>query len=464
MDLLRLALGLLVIGLAVAAVIRRVDVRLALIVASVVLGLLAGDLGALVQKFLATFADERYVVPICSAMGFAYVLQHTGCDRHLVQLLVNPLRRVRPLLIPGAVLVGFLVNIPILSQTSTAASIGAVLIPLLFAARISPITAGAALLLGASLGGELLNPSAPEYATVTRHVEGVSRAVLVGNTLPLVLLQLFVATALFWLLSARAEQKIGATEPAEAGSEAAPFRVSLLKAAVPLVPLVLLFLTSRAFDILPLPQGWLVGAGELADLKEAAAQRRGADLFESRLIAAAMLVGVVAAALVSLPTREGRVAARDTARAFFAGAGYAFAEIIAIIVAATCFAEGVKRIGVGALIGGFASATPGLLLPAAGFFPLLFAAICGSGFAATQGLFEFFVAPALAQGIDPAYVGSVVSLGAAAGRTMSPVAAVTLMCAKLTNTSPADLVRRVALPLLAGMIAAVLLAAAIAPR
>jgi C4-dicarboxylate transporter len=47
----------------------------------------------------------------------------------------------------------------------------------------------------------------------------------------------------------------------------------------------------------------------------------------------------------------------------------------------------------------------------------------------------------------------VVSL-AAAGRTMSPVAAVVLM-AKLTNTEPLAVVRRVALPLLAGIAAVV---------
>ncbi|MFO0825685.1 MAG: hypothetical protein U0792_21620 [Gemmataceae bacterium] len=47
------------------------------------------------REFLATFSNEKFVVPICSAMGFAYVLRHTGCERHLVLLLVKPLRRVR---------------------------------------------------------------------------------------------------------------------------------------------------------------------------------------------------------------------------------------------------------------------------------------------------------------------------------------------------------------------------------
>jgi DcuC family C4-dicarboxylate transporter len=41
---------------------------------------------------------------------------------------------------------------------------------------------------------------------------------------------------------------------------------------------------------------------------------------------------------------------------------------------------------------------------------------------------------------------------------MSPVAAVTLMCATLTETNPFQLVRRVAIPLLAGMVAVIILA------
>src|SRR5687767_7035972 len=112
-------LGAVVIALAVYAVARQYEVRLTLLLTALVLGLLAGNPFPVFKAFLATFSNERFVVPICTAMGFAYVLRHTGCDQHLVHLLVRPLTRVRPLLIPGTVLVGFLVNMPVVSQTST---------------------------------------------------------------------------------------------------------------------------------------------------------------------------------------------------------------------------------------------------------------------------------------------------------------------------------------------------------
>jgi DcuC family C4-dicarboxylate transporter len=367
------------------------------------------------------------------------VLRQTQCDQHLVQLLVQPLRRVQLFLVPGAVLVGFLVNIPVISQTSTAVAIGSVLVPLLLAARVSPVTTGAALLLGSSLGGELLNPGAPELRTVSNAL-GIPTSACVAQVLPLLLVQLAVATPVFWFLSVRADaaQPEAEESPAAKAAEAVPeFRVNVFKALVPLVPLALLFLTGPPLHLLRVPLEWLVAAtGGTAESQN----------YDSRLIGAAMLVGVAVAG-VSAPR-----AVPGLARAFFEGAGYAFTHIISLIVTAACFGEGVKQIGLATLIGEGITAWPALLLPAAGTLPLGFAWVSGSGMAATQSLFQFFVPPAEVLGLDPAFVGAVVSIGAAAGRTSSPVAAVTLMCATLTGTRPLDLIRRVAPPLLIGMI------------
>lgn len=476
MSVVVLLLGLVIVGLAIFAVVRGADVRLTLALAAITLGIIAGQPVIILQRFLVTLSDEKFVVPICSAMGFAYVVRHCGCDEHLVQLLCKPLRRIRILMIPGAVLVGFIVNIPIISQTSAAVSIGSVLIPLMYSAGLSPITAGAALILGCSIGGELLNPGAPEYGTVVKVMlqlseTSVKRADLVHHTLPLVLPHLFVACAVFWWISARAEAKrrIDLIEQLAAGTQApgeepvveegAAFKVNYIKAAIPFVPLAILFLTSRAFPLIHIPQEWLVDPKDVADLLPQASAAKGGDLFDSRLIGAAMLIGVAAAALTMLFSKRERGSARDIAKSFFEGAGYAFAEIIAIIVTASCFAEGVKLIGIGVLIGHLANAVPGLLVPMAGFMPTAFAFVSGSGMASTQGLYEFFANPATKQGVDPLHIGSIVALGAAAGRTISPAAAVVLMCAKMTDTPPLELVKRNALPLIFGVFAVVLIGA-----
>ncbi|MCS6850626.1 MAG: C4-dicarboxylate transporter DcuC [Gemmataceae bacterium] len=428
--------SLAIIAAAIYAVVRQVDVRLALLVAALGLGVLAGEPMAVVQKFLATLSDEKFVVPICTAMGFAYVLRHTGCDQHLVQLLTRPIRRVRGLLVPGAVGIGFLVNIPIISQTSTAATIGAVLVPLLRTAGYSPATVGSALLLGSSLGGELLNPGAPELQTVSRAV-GIPTAEVVARVLPLVLVQLAVATPVFWLLSRRREQQAAAGSESEVTPKTPAFRPNPLKAIVPLVPLLVLFLTSQPLSIVSIPRSWLVDVSQPED----------ASHFDSRLIGAAMLLGVGVASLTS-PRHLSR-----TAQAFFEGAGYAFAHIIALIVTAACFGKAVELVGLATLVGAVIDDVPALLLPLAGLLPLAFAGLSGSGMAATQSLFGFFVGPAEHAGIDPAHVGAMVAVAAAAGRTLSPVAAVTLMAASLAECHPLALCRRVAGPLLVGLVA-----------
>jgi DcuC family C4-dicarboxylate transporter len=191
------------------------------------------------------------------------------------------------------------------------------------------------------------------------------------------------------------------------------------------------------------PTEWLV-----ADPSNKAEVR----LFESRLIGAAMLLGVAAASLTA-PRRLQAIAA-----AFFTGVGFALTYIVGIIVAASCFGEGLKMIGLTRWLGELVQAAPPLLLPLALGLPLLFGLLSGSGMASTQAVFPLFVEPVQALGADPLLVGALVSMGAAAGRTMSPVSAVMLMSGRLTETNPLDLSRRVALPLLAGSAVIVVLA------
>jgi DcuC family C4-dicarboxylate transporter len=439
--------GLVVVAVAVVAVLRRVDVRLVLILAALALGLLSGTPALIVRTFVSTFSSEQFVVPIGCAVGFAYVLRHTGCEQHLIQLLVRPLRRARGVLIPGVVLVGFAVNVPVISQVATAVSIGAVLVPLLRAARVSAVTTGASLLLGCSLGGDLLNPGAPEWRTVADALHTDSRE-CVARVFGLLLLQVGVATAVFWALSLRAERAAPREEPVEeAAADGPAFRVNYVKAAVPLLPLVLLFVTGPPLRLFEVPHDWLTDPSKAGD----------AANFSSRLIGAAMLIGVVVAALVAPRAGLG------TARAFFEGAGYAMTHIVSLIVAAACFGKGVEGIGVKDALGRVVGARPSLLLPAAGLLPLGFAVVCGSGMATTQALFGFFIDPARGAGIDPLLVGSVVAIVASAGRTMSPVAAVVLMSASITGSEPFALVRRVIVPLLCG-VTAVLVAAALVAR
>lgn len=441
---------------AIYFIIRGWDVRLVLLAAAVVISLAAAAfaqpsqrfqaLALVVREFLGTFSNEKFVIPICSAMGFAYVLRHTGCDRHLVLLLVKPLRYVRWLLIPGVIAVGFLVNIPVISQTSTAVCIGPVVIPLMRAAGYSMATAGACLLLGASVGGELMNPGAPELLTIYKKTN-ISSTTLAHQYLPtLVFTQLAISLVVFWIASSWWERRTPGKSAADSQIVAArepsgEERINLLKALVPLVPITLLFAAGPPLELVTIPSEWVIDT-------QGGKEAQG---YSTHLIGFAMLVGVMVAALVS-PARS-----RECVKQFFEGAGYGFTNIVSLIVTATCFGKAIEAAGLARLLGEWIASTPHLMQPFAAFVPLAFAAICGSGMASTQSLYGFFHDPAVALGLDPASVGAMVSLGSAAGRTLSPVSAVALMCANLTGTNSFTLAKRVAIPLLCGMMAVVIL-------
>ena len=439
---------------AVMFVVKGWDVRLVLLSAALVISAAAGNVHVVVRQFLATFSNEKFVVPICTAMGFAYVLKHTGCERHLVLLLVKPLRYARGLLVPGVVVVGFLVNIPLVSQTSTAVCLGAVVVPLMRAAGYSMATIGACLLLGVSVGGELLNPGAPELLTVFK-VTNVSTTEQATRYLPpLVFTQLAVATAVIWVMSVWWERSAASTannttagmNPAARQDETEQGlpRVNLLKALVPVVPIALLFASGlpAPYRLFEVPDTWVI-ANQPDGTRDPA--------YNSRLIGLAMLVGVLVAAAVT-PHK-----ARDCVKEFFSGAGYGFANVVSLIVTATCFGAAMKSAGLATALGTLIASAPHLMQPLAAFIPLLFAAVSGSGMASTQSLYGFFHGPAVKLGLNPVSVGALVSVGAAAGRTMSPVAAVVLMCGTLTGTNPFTLAKRVAVPLLVGITVVVLL-------
>lgn len=460
-----------IIAAAMAAVFRGTDVRLALLAAALALGAVAGDLAPVVREFLTTFSNEKFVVPICASMGFAYVLKHTGCDRHLVRALVGPIRRVRPLMVPGVVGVGFLVNIPVISQTSTAVCLGTVVVPLMRAAGFSAATTGAALLLGASVGGELLNPGAPELLTV-KDKTGVDTRAMVPRLLPLVLPMLGVSALVLWATEwwrGWKQPNLPSPSPEKEGEESTPSSspsskgegfghepLNPLKALIPLVPLAILFASGPPLDWVAVSQRWVVpypsseASAGVAGVAGAEARERHRDpRTSSRMIGLAMLIGVAAAAAAA-PRHAG-----GCMKAFFEGAGYGFTHIISLIVIASCFGKGIEQVGLARHLGNLIAAEPNLLHPLAGVIPWAFAFLSGSGMASTQSLYGFFYGPAVEHGQDPLGVGAMVSTGAAAGRTMSPVAAVTLMAAALTGAPAGELVKRVAPPLLIALAATI---------
>ncbi len=407
----------------------RVDVRLTLLLGAAALFAVDGGAGMaeMTAKVAAEMANAATVVPIGSALGFAYVMRLTGCDRELVRLLLRPLRLAPALLVPGGVAAGYLVNTTIVSQTGAAAVLGPILIPLLRAGGLDAVTAGATLLLGASMGGELFNPGAVEMRKLS-DLTGLEGYDVVSRQAPLNFTACGAALLTFWLLAWRRSRTAESTSCPEAEPDES--RVNPFKAAIPVAPLAILF-----------ADGALGSASPLV-------------AFEGpSTILAAMLIGVLLAWLAA--PRAGRRLAAE----FFDGAGYAYTHVISLIVTASTFAEGVRRSGLIEVVVRKLAERPALAPMASAALPWALGVIGGSGIAPAVAVMEFFVPAADVLGLDPVRIGALASLGAHFGRTMSPAAAVVAMCARLSGEPGLRLIRAVAPPLLIGM--AVMIAATV---
>lgn len=420
-------LALAVIAAAIILTARKVDVRLALGLGAVALFVIAGKLPAFFGVFAREMANPATVVPICSALGFCYVLRETGCDTHLIRLLLAPLRYVRPLLIPGGVAAGYLVNTTLVSQVSSAAVLGPILIPLLRAGGIPAATAGAAVLLGCSMGGELFNPGAVEVATLAG-LTGRGTSEVIRHIMPWNLLASSIGLTAFWFLTRRRRE---APVDVEGPSKPELERVNLIKAAVPVLPLLLRFLVP---DLIVLPKG------EFPKLDEPVS------------ILTVMLIGCAVAAATA-PRKASRLAS-----AFFEGAGYGYIHVISLIVTAAAFAQGIQESGLIQTLIERLSGAPAAAIAAAILLPWALARICGSGIAPAVAVMRALVPSAERLGLDALQLGAITAVSAHFGRTMSPAAAVVAVCATLAGRDRSDLLRLVTIPLLCGL--AVLLGAA----
>jgi DcuC family C4-dicarboxylate transporter len=416
-------MALVVTGVTFAAIIRRAEVRLALLTGGLVMAAVSWNLPVFSAAFTASMTTAGLISVILPVMGFAAVMELTGCNGHLVKMLTDPLLKVRAVLVPGAMLVTYLINTAISSAAGCTAAVGVILIPAMMAAGVHPAMAGAAVFAGT--WGSVFSPGSPHPAMIAKIANiPVIDVILAHKTASIagaviVALLLFAEAKLFKQDRDWTPEKAGA----DLGKLAAAKRptidkVNVLMALIPMVPLALLLLTVPQFGITTkiLPKGLTV--------------------LES------MLIGSVLGMLVTWtgPTR--------VVTEFFDGMGRAYSFVIGIIIAAGVFIGGLEAAGViKAFLDVLKEAKSAV--PILGTFgPFIVAVLSGSGDAAAIA-FNTAVTPHAAQfGITSVNLGNMAWVGGALGRSMSPVAAACIIGAGFAGVSPFELAKRNAIPML----------------
>lgn len=423
---MQLSATILVVGLTVYFVIRGYDARFALFTGGLLLAALALRPLKVFEVFLAEMGNGRTIGPICSAMGYAYVLKITGCDRAMVRLLVRPLRRTRWLLIPGGCIVGFVTNIAVTSQTAVAAAVAPILVPLLLAAGYSRVLAAATLILGSSGGGSLYNPGDADLVAIQESSRSTMKAALDAMAWPLVA-GFLTAVAVFTLQSRRAPREADRGESGLASDEAVGAPV--WKALLPPLPVALIFLSLPGFIFHSLPAPF----------------ERGMP------VAYAMLASTI---LVLLCCRR-EVSA--TVKAFFEGMGYAYANVVSLIITSSCFIAGLTEVGLTDRLVRVVSDAGLVAKAVAVLVPGVLGVVSGSGIGPSVAFCKA-VLPNLTTVTQSAVLdlGVLSAVAASFGRTMSPVAAVVVFSASFANVPVLKAVKQTAPALVIGILAALI--------
>ncbi len=406
--------------LTVWALIKRYETRLVLLTAGLFLCCISLDPMYGLNAMGTSMTNKALILAICGSMGFAYVAAYTQCDRSLVHYLAAPIRGLGIFLIPICTTLTFFINIAIPSAAGCSAAVGSTLIPVMLRAGIKPAAAAAAILGGTI--GSYLSP-------------GTSHNVFVANMAKMSEMD-FIATHLPYSLMCGAIVIVGVTICAflfgdhkgdknakvdESKLQKGDFTPTPLKAIVPFIPIVIL----------------LLGNTYVPAIKMGVAQ--------------AMLLGAIAALVIA------RANPQQLTKEFFNGMGKGYADVLGIIIAAGVFAAGLRASGlIGAAVDALKESNE-FARWGGSLGPWIMGVITGSGDAATQAFNEAVTPHAESFGMTIPGLGGLAFLTGALGRTMSPLAGVTILVSGLAMVSPIEVIKRTAVPCMVAVVACALL-------
>lgn len=401
-----LILGGIVVLVTIYLLIKQVETRLVLFCSGLLMATLAGNPMAGFDAFSHAMLENKLFESIIAVMGFAMVMKITECDKHLIHLLAKGLKRVGPLLIPGATLVTFFINTSITSSAGCSAAVGSILIPLMIAAGIHPAIAGAAIYAGTY--GAMFNPGYAQVALIATVSKESPLVIVANHFMPLLICGLIGAFSLLILARLRKEDKGHIPVAQELKATTEKININLMKAIVPIVPLVILLLGSM--NLVP--------------------------AFKPLQISHAMIIGVFCAFIVT------RVSPVEISKEFWQGVGNSFGHVFGIIICSLVFVGGMNAIGLIKALTDAMISNPSIAKISSAFGPFFLGITCGSGDAAAVAFNKAVTVNAAQFGLSAMNMGSMAAIAGALGRTTSPIAGGLIICATLAGVSPVEVAKR----------------------
>lgn len=400
-------LGILIIFLMIYLLLKQYDTKMILFGTGILLSLVAGDPLAPLVSFSASMKSTILFETIISSMGFAVIVQQTGCSNHLIAVFIKMLKKMGPFLILGVALATMAVNSAIGSAAGVAAAVGTIMIPLLISSGVPAPIAAASILAG--LYGANFNPGHVHPVIVAELANRPSIEFVSVIALPLVASVVVGGVVLMLTMLWMKKRQCGISSVESNASDQNniknDFKINYLYAVIPLIPLLMLILGNTVVPILKMP------------------------------VSHAMILGVI---IILIATRSNP---SDITKSFFKAMGDAFGSIFGLIITANIFVAGMKSLGLIKSLIDIMTTSPGVAKFAAVFGPFFMAILSGSGEATVVAFNTAVSAHAPAFGMDIFDMGAMTVLSGSIGRSVSPVAACVLVCAGIAKVTPLQIVK-----------------------
>lgn len=400
---------------------------------------LLDPLVAIADTFKSTITSAGFIMLILG--GYSAYMSEIGANDATVWALTRPIRNIKSpyVLVPVVFLLANVLSLVVPSASNLAIILLATLYPVLRRAGMTPLTAAAVIATSATvmptpLGSDNVAiakqlAETPEFAglTVTQYVMAYHAVVSVPTLI------FMAAVHFFW--QRFCDKRDGSAADAAAGDEKDLVieGSGLHKAVYAILPLLPIFL--------------LIGVY--------VAQVVGGSTVTLSVEVATLFSFVVAVICDVVHRKDGKEALAST-ETFFKGMGNAV-PIVALLVAASVFVVGLKSVG---LIASLQSAMTSINGTGMGFvLPLilvgltaLIVLLSGSGTALFFAMVPLIPALAAAAGISPIAISVPMGLAGNLFRAVSPVSAVVMIVSGSVDKSPIEIVRRTAVPMVAGVV------------
>lgn len=395
-------IGILIVIATAYFIVKQYEVRMVLFASGLLMAILSLQPNVALDAFASRMTTGGLIQAILSVLAFAKVMSLTQCDKHLISILGKSLTKVRPILIPGAVMLTFAINTALPSAAGASAAVGAVFIPIMMAAGIHPAISASAVFAGTF--GSMLSPGLAHNPFVAE-LASVDVMDVISVHLPATIIAAVIGAITLAVVAYVLKEDKGYKYESK---EEQDFKPSIIKGLVVIVPLAILIL--GATELVPF----------LAEIG----------------VPGAMIIGTILGILVT------RTSPTKVTETFFDGMGAAYSSVMGIIIAAAVFVAGLQAIGVVDLLIETMLKSNSIVGFAGIFGPFLLAVITGSGDAAAFAFNEAVTIHASSFGYEIIELGSAAALAGAIGRTMSPVAAAGIICAGFAKVNPLELAKR----------------------